>query len=136
MEVVPYQRADLPGVIALCEAEGWPSFPADHERAHRVLTAPGVTTVVARDDERVVGFAYLQSDGEIQAHLSNIAVARSHRRQGIARRLLQMAIDDAGGQRIDLVTDSAIDFYAALGHKRLEGFRIYPPFGVSESDEH
>lgn len=63
-------------------------------------------------------------------------MAHSHRRQGIARRLLQAGIDRAGGQRIDLVTDSAIEFYAALGHSRFEGFRIYLPFVRSDSDEH
>ena len=65
---------DLDGVLRLCEAEGWPSFPADPERASRVLTAPGVTTVVAVDDQRVVGFAQLFNDGELQAFLANIAV--------------------------------------------------------------
>ena len=128
MQVVPYERADLDGVLALCVAEGWPSFPADPTRAHRVLTAPGVTAVVAREGADVVGFAYLQSDGEIQAHLSSIAVAETHRRQGIARQLLHVALDRAGGERIDLVTDTAADFYTALHHKQWDGFRIYPPF--------
>ena len=80
VEVRRYARRDLMGVISLCDAEGWPSFVDDHERAHRVLTAPGVTSVVAVDGNEVVGFAYLQSDGEIQAHLSLIAVQRSRRR--------------------------------------------------------
>ncbi len=55
-----YERADLAGVISLCQQEGWPSFPADPDRAHRAMTAHGVTTVVAFGDEavaNVVGFA-------------------------------------------------------------------------------
>ena len=108
--------------------KGWPSFPEDPERAHRVLTAPGVTAVVARERDTVVGYAHFQSDGEIQAHLSSIAVDRDHRLQGIARQLLAVALDRAGGGRIDLVTDSAENFYEALEHKRWSGFRIYPPF--------
>ena len=36
----------------------------------QVLTAPGVRTVVAVDGAEVVGFAQVQSDGLIQAHLS------------------------------------------------------------------
>jgi ribosomal protein S18 acetylase RimI-like enzyme len=39
--------------------------------------------VVALVDEQVAGFAYLQSDGHIQAHLSLIAVAAAHRRRGM-----------------------------------------------------
>jgi ribosomal protein S18 acetylase RimI-like enzyme len=121
-----FEARDLAPVIALCAAEGWPSFPEDPARALRALTAPGVTTVVAVRGERVVGFAQLVSDGEIQAHLSLIAVAPEARRQGIAIEMLQASLARAGGVRIDLVTDTAPEFYAALPHHRFEGFRIYP----------
>ena len=47
-------------------AEGWPSLPDDPARALRILTAPGVTTVVAVIQGEVIGFAELFSDGEIQ----------------------------------------------------------------------
>lgn len=126
-----YDQADLPDVITLCQQEGWPSFPADPDRAHRAMTASGVTTVVAVDEDTgtgVVGFACLQSDGEIQAHLSLIAVEATLRRQGIARTLIAEALARAGGERIDLVTDSAEAFYARLAHRRMAGYRVYPPF--------
>jgi ribosomal protein S18 acetylase RimI-like enzyme len=125
-EVRRFRPDDLDDVIALCAAEGWPSFPEDPERALRALTAPGVTTVVADEGGRVVGFAQLLSDGEIQAHLSLIAVHPDARRQGLAREMLRRALAAAGGTRIDLVTDTAPQFYAALPHRRLDGFRIWP----------
>ena len=62
-----------------------------------------MTTVVAVDEEAgtgVVGFACLQSDGEIQAHLLLIAVEAAHRRRGIARALIAEALARAGGERI------------------------------------
>ena len=118
--------ADLDGVIALCAAEGWPSFPEDPARALRALTAPGVTTVVATDGDRVAGFAQLLSDCEIQAHLSLIAVDAAYRRRSLARQMLRFALAAAGGSRIDLITDTAPAFYAAMPHRRLEGFRIWP----------
>ncbi len=121
-----FRPYDLEGVIALCIAEGWPSFPEDPARALRALTAPGVTTVVGEEAGRVVGFAQLLSDGEIQAHLSLIAVHPDARRQGLARAMLRLALADAGGTRIDLITDTAPEFYAALPHRRLDGFRIWP----------
>jgi len=125
-EVRRFRPGDLDGVIALCAAEGWPSFPEDPARALRALTAPGVTTVVADASGRVVGFAQLLSDGEIQAHLSLIAVHADARRQGLAREMLRQALALAGGVRIDLLTDTAPEFYAALPHRRLDGFRIWP----------
>lgn len=126
MTVTQYEEGHLSGVLALCEAEGWPSLPADPARAHAVLTAPGVTSVVALDGELVVGFAYLQSDGYIQAHLSQMAVHREYRRKGIGRALVEYAVPLTGAQRVDLVTDSANDFYASFEHRTFSGFRIYP----------
>ena len=125
-EVRLFQAGDLDGVVELCAAEGWPSFPEDRARALRALTAPGVTTVVAVEGARLAGFAQLMSDGEIQAHLSLIAVDPAFRRRGIARAMLREALARAGGVRIDLVTDTAPDFYAALPHRRFDGFRIWP----------
>jgi ribosomal protein S18 acetylase RimI-like enzyme len=127
VRVTQYEHSHLQGVLALCTAEDWPTLPADPARAHAVLTAPGVTTVVALDEETaVVGFAYLQSDGHIQAHLSLMAVSRSHRRQGIGRALLEYAAPLTGAQRIDLVTDTAEDFYVSLPDRSSTGFRLYP----------
>ena len=125
-EVRRFEPRDLDGVIALCALEGWPSFLEDPARALRALIAPGVTTIVADEAGRVVGFAQLMSDGEIQAHLSLIAVHPDARRQGLARQMLRLALAQAGGARIDLVTDTAPEFYAALPHRRMEGFRIWP----------
>jgi len=130
--LVPYEHSHLDGVIDLCRAEGWPSFPEDPERAHRALTAPGVITVVALDGDRVVGFAQMQSDGEVQAHLSTIAVDRSMRGTGLGRELIARAFERAGGIRVDLITDSAEEFYSSLPNRRMLGFRIYPQYTGEE----
>ena len=45
-----FRREHLDGVIALCQEEGWPTFPEDPGRALRALTAPGVKCVVAIED--------------------------------------------------------------------------------------
>jgi ribosomal protein S18 acetylase RimI-like enzyme len=128
MEYRRYQPSDLVGVLRLCEQEEWPSFPEDPARANRALTAPGVTTLVALEAEQVVGFAQIQSDGEVQAHLSLIAVDAKRRREGVARELIVRGLRQAGGQRMDLVTDEADGFYASMPHFKMSGFRLYPEY--------
>lgn len=126
MQYRRFLPSDLPGVLRLCESENWPSFPQDPARANRALTAAGVTTMVAVDGETLAGFAQLQSDGEIQAHLSLIAVDRAYRSRGIARELVGRALREAGGLRIDLITDSGEAFYSSFPHSRMAGFRLRP----------
>jgi predicted N-acetyltransferase YhbS len=127
LQCVPFAPEHLDAVLALCVAEGWPSMPEDPARAERALTAPGVSTVVAVDAGEVVGFATMLSDGEIQAYLSLLVVAAVRRGQGIGARLVQDAFRDAGGTRVDvLAAEGSEAFYAAMTHRRLAGFRVYP----------
>jgi ribosomal protein S18 acetylase RimI-like enzyme len=126
MQFCALQRQHLPAISALCKAERWPSFSEDPERAWRALTAPGVTTVVAVDGGRVVGFVQMQSDGQIQAHLSLVLVAADRRREGIATRLVRAAFKQCGAERVDVVSDRAEEFYRSLAGKEWHGFRIYP----------
>jgi GNAT superfamily N-acetyltransferase len=126
VSLTTYTRDHLAGIVALCEAEGWPSFGADLNRAHAVLTAPGVTSVVALDGELVIGFAYALSDGHLAAYLSMMAVHERYRRKGVGRDLIEYAFPLTGAQRLDLVTDDADAFYTSFDHKTLSGFRIYP----------
>lgn len=127
LEYLRIVREHLDGVIDLCVGEGWPSFPADPERAFRVLTAPGVTTIVAVESSQVVGFAQLFSDGELQAFLANIAVSSTKRGCGIGGALILAALQSAGGERIDLLSeDGAEPFYESFPHFRKPGYRLYP----------
>lgn len=128
MHIRRYNEPDLPAILALCRQEGWPSLIENPLRANRVLTAPGVTTMVADEDGMVIGFAQIQSDGEVQAHLSLIAVHADHRRRGIARILIERGLKEAGGLRLDLITDGAANFYGALPHIKMTGYRLYPGY--------
>ena len=117
----------LPGVLALCEAQGWRDLCSDPVLVRRSLTAPGLSTVVAVRNERVVGFPQIQGDGVLQAHLSLIAVDGSRRRKGVGRRLVEEAVRRSGARRVDLIsTAGAEGFYESFPHKRRSGYRIYP----------
>ncbi|MBV9417667.1 MAG: hypothetical protein JO363_21960, partial [Solirubrobacterales bacterium] len=74
LSIEPFANAHLDGVVALVVAEGWSEYAVDVERTSRALSAPGVTTLVANDDGRVVGAIQVQSDGVIQAHVSMLLV--------------------------------------------------------------
>jgi predicted N-acetyltransferase YhbS len=134
MDYVAFTEEHLAGVLKLCEAEGWPSFPADPARAVRALTAPGVVTVVAVEGGEVVGFAQMLTDGEIQAYLCDVAVATTARGQGVGKKLVEEAFARSGAQRVDLLAlDESEDFYRSFGHRTMPGYRIYP--GYDQSDE-
>lgn len=127
VDLCRFTREHLEAVLSLCGDEGWPSFPEDPERTMRVLTAPGVTTVVATRNDHVVGFAQMLSDGEIQAFLANLAVVDSERNNGIGRALVIEALRLAGGHRVDLLSeDGATAFYASFPHVQKPGYRLYP----------
>jgi predicted N-acetyltransferase YhbS len=119
-EVVSLEREHLPAVIALFAGERW-SYANDEQRAWRALTAPGALSLVALSSERtVIGIAQVLSDGEVQAFL---AVAREHRREGVARRLVEEARARTRGLRLDVIS-CADPFYEQLGFRRVSGFRL------------
>jgi ribosomal protein S18 acetylase RimI-like enzyme len=128
----PVVRDHVPGIMRLCEAEGWPSYIEDKGTTWNTLTAPGVITMVALFDGEVVGFAQLQTDRYIQAHLSTIAVSRSHRRLGIGRLLIDTAFQRSGAKRIDLICEGPEAFYESFAHRRFTGFRVYPQYDQSD----
>lgn len=109
----------------LCGAEGWPSLPDDPVRALRILTAPGVTTVVAVIEGEVVGFRDLFSDGEASSILTSLAAAVTYRGRGIGRGLVEESLRVAGGERIDLLGEEvSVGFYASFPRSRKMGFRM------------
>ncbi len=70
---------------------------------------------IARDGDRVVGMARLLSDGVCNAYLVDVWTASSHRRQGIAARMLRLLIAAVPGQHIGLQTNDAQELYKVVG---------------------
>ena len=71
--------------------------------------------VFAHDGDRTVGMARLLSDGVCNAYLIDVWTASSHRRQGIARAMVEHLSEQVPGQHVGLQTDDAKAFYTALG---------------------
>lgn len=76
----------------------------------------------ARDGDRVVGMARLLSDGVCNAYLLDVWTASTHRRRGIASRMLRDLLERVPGQHVGLQTDDAQALYRSLG------FRPQPEF--------
>ena len=121
--IEPFAQAHLDGLIALVAAEGWTEYTDDVDRTHRALTAPGVTTLVATLDRRVVGAIQVQSDGLIQAHVSMLLIDRNSRGTGLGSRLLRNGLERAGGLHLDIRTRTE-GYYERLGASRSLGFRL------------
>ena len=127
MEIHRLRPEHLDGVLTLNVAEGWPELPEDPGRAVRILTAPGVTTVVAVVEGEVIGFVQLLSDGELVAYLASIAVDLRFRRRGVGRALVEESLRLGGGRRVDVLSeDASLSFYERFPHFRKPGYRLYP----------
>ena len=122
-ELTSFTREHLDGALSLFAAEEWDTYTAESERTLRALAAPGATTLVAVDGGAVVGLIQLQSDGQIQAHLSALVVTEAWRGRGLARALLREALSQAGGLRMDIIS-AAEPFYLHLGARPRPGFRL------------
>jgi ribosomal protein S18 acetylase RimI-like enzyme len=125
VEIVPFEDPHAEGIARLSTTVQWPSL-ADPVVVRQVCTAPGSSAYVAVQDGHVVGWAQALGDGVLQSHLGFVAVHPDHRRRGIARLLTVATFQATRTKRMDLITDSAPEFYESFEHKQMHGFRIYP----------
>ena len=101
--------------------DGWPAAP-DAVGLLRILQSSSLA-VVARDDDRVVGFINALSDGEFAVYIPLLEVRPSHRGRGIGSQLVQQVLDHfPNAYLVDAVCDpEVVPFYERLGMIRLAG---------------
>ena len=71
--------------------------------------------VIAWAGDHVVGMARLLSDGVCNAYLVDVWTHSSWRRRGIGAAMVRRLVEAVPGQHVGWQTDSATDFYLALG---------------------
>ena len=125
MDIRPFEDRDADAIARLSTIVQWPSL-TDPDVVRRVCAAPGSSAYVACTDGALVGWAQALGDGVLQSHLSFVAVHPEHRRRGIARLLVVATFQATGTKRMDLITDSAPEFYATFENRRMSGYRLYP----------
>jgi ribosomal-protein-alanine N-acetyltransferase len=110
MTLRPATTADLPAIAAIQssspESSQW--LPTPHD------------THVALFDTQVVAFVVTRQTASDEREILNIAVTPSHRRRGIARRLLEEVLAHSRGDWFLEVRESNI---AAIGLYQTLGFR-------------
>ena len=104
--------SDLDGLLALYQAEQWTNFTK--EKVAAMLDAPASICLVLEEAGEIVGFARYITDGVETTFIGEIIVAKSHRRQGLGRRLIEEIQARLPETRIELVSEED-DFYKALG---------------------
>ena len=133
MRIAAYEPKHLDQILALCKAEDWTTFAGSRDRAARAMSNPGVTALVAIDDEvgsdgeRVLGFSQAVGDGAFGGYLCMLLVAEDSRGRGIGKALVERTLVESGVLRLDLLSsEGAMSLYERFPHNRIPGFRIYP----------
>jgi ribosomal protein S18 acetylase RimI-like enzyme len=95
------------------------------ERFARLITHDETVALVARANDRPVGFAVMEF-GDDRAHLIVLAVAPSHQRNGIARRMIAWLLKSA-------VTAGMTSVHVELRADNEPAFALYRSLGFSET---
>jgi len=141
VRIRPATSADAEGLATLVTALGYPTLPSQMTaRLNAILAERHYTTLIAEDRGAPVGFIGIRRGLAYEADLPYaqimaLAVASSHRRQGVGRALVQaaeamlaqtgiaVAVVTTGNQRSD-----AHRFYEANGYT-FTGRRYLKRFG-------
>lgn len=108
---------DFPGITALYAAHGW-THANDPERLRTAIEASSYS-VVAAEEERVVGFARAMSDEAFAVYIADILVAPERQRIGIGRTLAEALLEhyplDRFHHQVLVAERGAEGFYRKLG---------------------
>ena len=108
-------------VIELYRDAGLPRPIDDAERIERMLAGANLV-VTAREDGRLVGISRSITDGAWSCYLADLAVATSHQKFGIGRKLVELTKQAAGEESMVLLLSvpTALNYYPKIGMERLD----------------
>ena len=97
------------------------------------LARHAASLLVAVDGDRIVGCAALELYGHA-ALLRSVAVAETHRGRGLGGRISHATLElgrQRGVRRVYLLTETAAEFFARLGFRRIARAQAEPAVGAS-----
>lgn len=114
----PVNAAD---VVELYRDSGLPRPIDDADRIERMLTGSNLI-VTAREGGRLVGISRSITDGAWSCYLADLAVATSHQKAGIGRKLIELTKKAAGEESMVLLLSvpTAMEYYPRIGMERLD----------------
>ncbi|MEX1080852.1 MAG: GNAT family N-acetyltransferase [Halofilum sp. (in: g-proteobacteria)] len=91
--------------------------PAEDREVMRQMKDHASLTITAWDGDTLVGIARTLTDFAYAAYLADLAVAQSHQRRGVGKRLIEETRAALGPQcmMVLLAAPAASDYYAPLG---------------------
>ncbi|MEM9950765.1 MAG: GNAT family N-acetyltransferase [Chloroflexota bacterium] len=72
------------------------------------------TVVIAYADDKIIGTVRVLSDGVCNAYVVDVWTYTPYRQQGIARKMMELALEPLQGQHVYLWTDDMQAFYRAI----------------------
>lgn len=125
IEVRIVKGAATADIVALYKDAGWWEDRFDDSWVPGVVSG-SFRFAGAFDGERMVGMARALSDGVSDAYILDVTVLKSHRKQGIARRLVATLVEELESLEMDWIAGIAapgsLPFYKSIGVEAMEGF--------------
>jgi N-acetylglutamate synthase-like GNAT family acetyltransferase len=118
----PVEPEDYDQVRQLLINTGWQQRVQDPDRFKRMIRGAN-RTIVAIEDERVVGFARALFDGASNGYISTVAVAADRQGEGVGRELVQRLMDVEQAANITWVLRAgrgSTGFWEKMGFRKSE----------------
>jgi len=126
-QIRPMQPEDYDDLIALWNAAGLDYRPNGRDRREKLareIAGPTSVFLVAESEGRMVGVVLGTHDGR-KGWINRLAVAPSHREQGIGRALVEAAEERLEGLGIGIITcliedwnEGSLAFFERIGYVR------------------
>jgi L-amino acid N-acyltransferase YncA len=127
--------------ILMRAAQGVFDYPVRDDLAREFLADPRHHIAVATDNGAVVGFAsavhYVHPDKPAELWINEVSVASTHRRQGLAKNILQVLLDHGrtlGCKVAWVLTDAdnkaSCALYASAGGEELSQNTVHVEFNL------